>query len=186
MNILDVRYFIKSFLRRLVSVDPLEPLLRTGLVVGKDFRMHEDVTIDACHCWHIAIGDDVTLAPRVHILAHDASTRRLLGYTRIGKVRIGNRVFVGESSIILPGVTIGNDVIVGAGSIVTRNIPDGVVVAGNPATKISTIEEFLRKRRNEMDRVPCFEEAYTLRGGVSDRMKNEMNERMISGYGFIV
>lgn len=67
------------------------------------FAMLEDVVIDPSHLWHIVIGNDVTLAPRVQILAHDASTKRHLGWTRIGKVTIGDRVFVGTSTIILPG-----------------------------------------------------------------------------------
>ena len=46
------------------------------------------VVIDYSHSWHITIGDDVTLAPHVHILAHDASTKMHLNYARIGKVRI--------------------------------------------------------------------------------------------------
>ena len=48
-------------------------------------------------------------------------------------VHIGNDVWVGGSAIILPGVTIGNNVIIAAGSIVTKDIPDNVIVAGNPA-----------------------------------------------------
>ena len=50
--------------------------------------------------------------------------------------QIGNNVFVGSGSIILPGVTIGNNVIVGAGSVVRTDIPDDSVVTGNPATII--------------------------------------------------
>ena len=91
------------------------------------------VIIDFSHCWHITIGDNVTLAPRVHILAHDASTRKFINYTRLGKVNIGNNVFIGASSTIMPGITIGDNVVIGVGSIVTKNIDSNVVVAGNPA-----------------------------------------------------
>ena len=55
------------------------------------------------------------MAPHVQILAHDASTKRYLGYTKIGRVLIGNNVFVGAGTIILPSVAIGNNVIIGAG-----------------------------------------------------------------------
>lgn len=51
----------------------------------------------------------------MQILAHDASTKRYLGYTKIGRVLIGNNVFVGAGTIILPSVAIGNNVIIGAG-----------------------------------------------------------------------
>lgn len=104
--------------------------------------------IDPGHCWLISIGDNVTLAPRVHILAHDASTKRILGYTLIGRVTIGNNVFIGAGSIILPNVKIGNNVIVGAGSVVSRTIPDNSAALGTPARIICSYEEFVEKRKN--------------------------------------
>ncbi len=51
-------------------------------------------------------------------------------------IKIGNDVWIGGGSIILPGVTIGNNVVIGAGSVVTKNIEDNVVIAGNPARVI--------------------------------------------------
>lgn len=166
--------------------DPIEVLIKRGLVVGKNFQVQEDVVIDTSHCWHIVIGDDVTLAPRVHILAHDASTKMHLGYARIGKVKIGNRVFVGASSTILPGVTIGNNVIIGAGSVVTQNLPDDVVAVGNPAKVIGSTEDFLARRKAEMNAAPLFDESYQLRHQPSSAMKAAMNEKMGSGVGYII
>jgi len=148
--------------------------------------MLEDVTIDPSHIWHIAIGNDVTLGPRVQILAHDASTKRHLGRTRIGKVVIGDKVFVGASSIILPGVTIGSDVIIGAGSVVTRDIPDGVVAAGNPARVVCSLAEFLERRSVEMASSPSFGVEYTVRGNITEQGKNEMNARMKDRFGYVV
>ena len=52
--------------------------------------MMGECIIDPGHCWLISVGDRVTLAPRVHILAHDASLKETLGYTKIGRVKIGN------------------------------------------------------------------------------------------------
>ena len=72
--------------------------------------MLEGSIIDDSHCSLISIGDNVTFAPRVHILTNDASTKKFLGYTKFGKVSVGNNVFVGAGSIICsPNVTIGND-----------------------------------------------------------------------------
>ena len=114
----------------------LDKLIKRGLKIGKNFKRMSGVIIDPSHCYHITIGDNVTLAPRVHILAHDTSTYVYFGKTRAANVTIGNDVFVGASSIILPGVHIGNRVVVGAGSIVTKDIPDDSVAAGNPAKVI--------------------------------------------------
>lgn len=69
----------------------------------------------------------MTFGPHVQVLAHDASMHNVLGYTKIGRVRIGNNVFIGAGSIVLPNVQIGDNSIVGAGSIVTKDISPNVV-----------------------------------------------------------
>jgi maltose O-acetyltransferase len=164
----------------------LSELKQKGLVVGKNFRMHDQVIIDSSHCWHVTIGDDVTLAPRVYILAHDASTHKHLGYTKIGKVNIGNHVFIGAGSIILPGVQIGSNVVIGAGSVVAHNIPDNSVATGNPAKIIGSLEDFIARKKNEMAKYPCFGEEYTLRGNITEERKREMNEKMSERFGFVI
>ncbi len=60
------------------SFSQLEELKKNGLKVGENFDMQGGCIIDSSHCWHIQIGNNVTLAPRVHILAHDASTKNSL------------------------------------------------------------------------------------------------------------
>lgn len=128
----------------------IEKLYKRGLKTGKHFNRMGGVIIDPSHCNHITIGDNVTLAPRVHILAHDASTYLFFGKTRAADVKIGNEVFVGASSIILPGVTIGNRVVIGAGSIVTKDIPDNSVAVGNPARVICSTDEYIAKEKAKM------------------------------------
>jgi acetyltransferase-like isoleucine patch superfamily enzyme len=59
-----------------------------------------------------------------------------------GSIEVGDNVFLGVNSIILPGKKIGSNSIVGAGSVVTKDVPPGVVVAGNPAKVISTLQEY--------------------------------------------
>ena len=181
--------FVRALLQKIYNMlkeDPLQGHLRRGLIVGKNFGLMEDVIIDYSHTWHIQIGDDVTLAPRVHILAHDASTKRHLGYTKLGKVTIGNRVFIGAGTIVLPGVKIGDDVIVGAGSLVSKDIESGLVVAGNPAKVITSTESYLEGQKTRMSEAPCFDHSYTMSGGVSIEMKKEMNKKMKNRIGYIV
>lgn len=177
--------FLRALANKYWFADRIEKLKKKGLVIGKNSSVLGGVDFDESHCWHVVIGDDVTLAPNVKILAHDASTKRHLGYTRIGKVQIGNRVFIGAASIILPGITIGDDVIIGAGSVVTHDVPSGTVVAGNPARIVGPLTAFLEKRRGEMARVPCFGGEYTIRQHVSDQMKAEMNAKMTNGCGYV-
>ena len=128
----------------------LGKLIKRGLIVGKNFNRMGGVIIDPTHCYHISIGDNVTLAPRVHILAHDSSTAMFLGKTRVANVTIGNYVFVGAGSIILPGVHIGNRVVIGAGSVVTKDIPDNSVAAGNPAKVLCSTDEYIEKVKSEI------------------------------------
>jgi maltose O-acetyltransferase len=164
----------------------MESLKRRGLVVGRNLNIMIGATIDRSHCWHITIGDDVTISRDVLILAHDASTKAYIGYTRIGKVDIGDRVFIGASSIILPGVRIGDDVVIGAGSVVSRDIPDGMVAHGVPASCVMTTAEWIERTKVEMEVLPRFGREFTEGGRVTPAMKAEMNEKMLDRYGYVV
>ncbi len=86
----------------------------------------------------ITIGDNVFFGPGVQIYAAthplDAIERRTVESSK--PVTIGNDCWIGGNAIILPGVVIGNGVTVGAGAVVTKNVPDNVLVAGNPARLI--------------------------------------------------
>ena len=68
-------------------------------------------------------------------------------FDTFGRVTIGNMVYIGSNALIMPGVTIGDNVLVAAGSVVTKSIPSGYVVAGNPAKKICTIEEYYERNK---------------------------------------
>lgn len=180
-----VSLYFKRFVFRLRADHTTEDLISMGLQVGKNFtRMHGTI-LDPSHVWHIRIGDNVTLAPRVHVLAHDASLYYHLGYARIGNVVIEDNVFVGAETVILPNVRIGKNSIIGANSTVTRDIPANVVAAGSPAKVICTLEEFLEKNRRLMQECPCFDESYTLRGNISDIKKNEMVDQLKNKFGFV-
>ena len=172
---------IRAFLSRLRGELTTEELIARGLVVGKNFKRLNQVIIDDSHTWLIELGDDVTLAPRVHILAHDASTKTQLGYTKIGRVTIGSRVFVGAESVILPGVTIGDDVIIGANSTVTHDIPSGSVAVGSPARVICTTEEYLNKESARMKSAPVYGEEYTLRGKITPEMRQKQKDDLANG-----
>ena len=142
--------YLKEIIYRLRGEYTTEKLISMGLKVGKNFNRLNSVILDPSHCWLIEIGDNVTMAPRVHVLCHDASTKQFLNYTKIGRVSIGNNVFIGAESVILPGVTIGNNVIVGANSTVTHDISNNTVVAGTPAITICTLEEYINKEKERM------------------------------------
>ena len=167
---------LKKLLSKLRGEVNLEKLKKRGLKVGVNFKMIGQNIIDPSHCWHIEIGDNVVMAPRAHILAHDASTGLFLGYTKVSNVKIGNNVFLGAGSIILMGVTIGDDVIIGAGSIVTKDIPSNSVAAGNPAKVICTLGEYLEKQRKKMTKDNTFDSSFTLR---NPEFSKEQRDKMV-------
>lgn len=180
-----IKNALKNILFRLRGEYTLEALFDKGLRVGKNFSAQHGYDLDPSHCWLITIGDDVTLAPRVQIIAHDASTCKSLGYAKIGRVNIGNRVFIGAGSIILPNVTIGDDVIIGAGSVVTHSIPSNSVCGGNPARIICTMDSYLEKHKEQMKSRPVYSAAYTLRDNVSNTKKQEQRNALADGIGYV-
>ena len=182
---LRIKDELRKIIFRLRGDFTTEQLTAMGMVCGENFTRMKDVILDPSHCWLIEIGDNVTLAPRVHILCHDASTKLFLGYTKIGRVTIGDNVFIGAGSVVLPGVTIGNNVIVGANSTVTHDIPDNTVYAGTPAVKLCTLEEYLSKERERMKTSPCYGEEYTLRKNVSRKLREKQKRELAGTIGYI-
>lgn len=116
---------------------------------GKNLKLY-NVTFDNVYGAAISIGDNCTLT-NCTILAHDASPRPFMPYTRVGKVQIGNNCFIGHRAIILPNVTIGDNVIVGAGSVVTKDTPPNSVIAGAPAKVISSTSDYIQKVSSDIE-----------------------------------
>ena len=91
------------------------------------------VILDVCE---VEIGDQTQIGPGVQILTADHPrdpAERAAGIEFGKPIVIGRNVWIGGGAIILPGVSIGDDAIIGAGSVVTRDVPEGVTAAGNPA-----------------------------------------------------
>jgi acetyltransferase-like isoleucine patch superfamily enzyme len=104
--------------------------------------------------WLIEIESNVTIAPNVAFVTHDASSRLFrrkypqMNQTfgnAFGVIKILNNSFIGINSTILPNVIIGPNAIVGAGSVVTKSVSQNTVVAGNPAKFICKMDNFIEK-----------------------------------------
>ena len=108
----------------------LKRLEHKGFKHGSDFDIEKGANIDASFCHFISCGDNVTLAKDVYILGHDASMGKFLKRAKIGRVKIGNNVFIGARSVIMPGINIGDNVIVATNSSVTKDIPSGEIWGG--------------------------------------------------------
>lgn len=177
--------FKEKILAKIRGYKTVEQLEQLGFRHGENFNMMFGVVIDWGHCFLISVGDNVTIAPRCHILAHDASTKAALGYTRISPVSIGNEVFIGAESVILPGVTIGDKVVVGAGSVVTKDLESNGVYVGSPARRICSYVDYIERNRKVMGECPVYDESYVI-DVISKEKRYEMQNALSGGkQGFI-
>lgn len=94
----------------------------------------------------IRLGDHVTITSGVQFVTHDGGVwifrDQFPDIDVFGPILIGNNVFIGINTVILPNVTIGDDCVIGAGSIVTKDISSGSVAAGVPARVLGTVSEY--------------------------------------------
>lgn len=109
----------------------------------------------ASHFWStepylITIGNHCQITAGVKLFTHGgagAVRRQYPKFDTFGRVVIGNYVYIGNNSLIMPGVIIGDNVLVAAGSVVTKSIPSNLVVGGNPAKVICTIDEYIERNK---------------------------------------
>lgn len=182
---MDLKEAVKNIAKRMNGEIPTKTLVKRGLKVGENFNRQQGSYIDPTHCFLIEIGDNVTFSIRVTVLAHDASTKKSIGYTKIGKVIIGNNVFVGANATILPNVEIGNNVVVGANTVVTKDIPDNCVAAGNPAKVICSIKEFSKRNTMKMENTKRFGKEYRFSKSMTEQKKKEIREAVQQGIAYI-
>ena len=99
--------------------------------------------------WVITIGDNCNITDDVLFMTHDAGTlaveKECGRWVIVGDIVLGNNVYVGTRTTILPGVHIGDNTIIGAGSVVTKDIPANVVAAGVPCRVIRSREDYINK-----------------------------------------
>ena len=107
-------------------------LRRRGAIIGENVHLMSS-SIDKYTAFLIEIGNNVTITNAI-VLAHDASTKPFIGYTKIQKT------------------TIGNNVIIGAGANVNGVIPDNSLVLGNPARVVCSIDEYVNKNKERMEK----------------------------------
>lgn len=104
---------------------------------------------------NIYLGDNVVVTSGVKFINHDIIhlmlNRMKLGFDffeEIKDIKVGNNVFLGANSLLLPNVCLGDNVIIGAGSIVTKDIPANSIAAGNPCKVVGDFDMFVAKRKS--------------------------------------
>lgn len=147
-----LRIVLKPFIEFYRRVRPIKYAKRIGVNIGENPHFY-GTTSWGSEPWIITIGDNVHITGGCKFITHDGGTlifRDRVPDLEITKpIIIGNNVYIGEDSMIMPGVHIGNNVVIGARSVVTKSIPDNSVFAGCPAKFIKTTEEYFNKISGE-------------------------------------
>lgn len=113
-----------------------------NIQLGKNFYANYNCTM--LDCAPITIGDNVMFAPNVSLFtaAHPIDAeKRNSGIEFALPINIGNNVWIGGNSVVLPNVNIGDNVVIGAGSVVTKDIPANCIAVGNPCRVLRPITE---------------------------------------------
>lgn len=130
--------------------DPVSYARSLGVRVGGGTRFYgTSPKMFSTEPWVITIGENCNITDDVLFETHDAGTlaveKECGKWVIVGDIVLGNNVYVGTRSIILPGVHIGDNTIIGAGSVVTKDIPANVVAAGVPCRVIHSRDEYIEK-----------------------------------------
>jgi maltose O-acetyltransferase len=128
-----------------------ERLSRAGALVGKGAFIGKTCVFDWDFVFLLEIGEGAVLSSGTHVILHDSSIPNALGRgkLRVGQILLERRAYVGQDSIILPGVRIGEGAIVGAHSLVNRDVPAGQVWAGSPVRYICSLQALVERREAE-------------------------------------
>lgn len=132
-------------IKRLVSSEQYARLI--GVTLGQN-NFIPDKEMWPSEPYLVTIGDNCQITMGVRLFTHGGGQvmRKFYpDFDAFGKIRIGNNVYIGNNSLIMPGVTIGDNCLVGAGSVVSKSVPAGMVVAGVPAKIICTVEEYCER-----------------------------------------
>lgn len=140
-----LRYIQREFHAKF---DPIGYARSIGVTVGENVNFYGmQSSMFGSEPWLITIGNNVYITNGCNFVTHDGGTLILrkevpdLEWT--APITIGNDVYIGLKTMIMPGVNIGNRVIIGAGSIVTKDIPNNSVAAGIPARIIKSVDDYL-------------------------------------------
>lgn len=145
-DILTIIHYLLSQVR--AKLNPHGYVRSLGVKVGDNVHFYAvRPGMFSTEPWLISIGNNVYITAGCQFITHDGGTlilrKEIPDLEITAPINVGNDVYIGLNTTILPGVNIGNRVIIGAGSIVTKDIPDNSVAAGVPARVIKSVDEYM-------------------------------------------
>ena len=138
---------IKSLYLELIKIiSPVRHARLIGVNLGSNCLIYRSMEWPS-EPYLVTIGNNVQLTRGVAIHTHGGNVirRKVPDFDAFGKVVIKDWAYIGSHAQIMPGVTIGEGAMVAAGSIVTKSVPDGMVVGGNPARLLCSVDEYLER-----------------------------------------
>jgi len=163
-------------LTRLRGQQTLRHMRKLGVRAHSPIRLASRSIVDPDFAWAVEIGANTIIANDVRIIAHDAAIKRLIGYTEVRPVVIGERCYIGARTTVLPGAVIGDDAIIGAGALVRGEIPARSLAVGNPAKVIGSIEDLRKRHLAQMESIPRFGFPTDLSAAKIDEMRHALAE----------
>ncbi len=144
-----LRFFdviINAYLRKF---HPVKWARRLGVKVGEHTAISPETHFPG-EPYLITIGNHVQVTRSVSMYSHGGGNvvrRQIPDFDCFGKIVIEDWAYIGSESLIMPGVTIGEGALVAAGSVVTKSVPPGMVVGGNPAKVICSVDDYIERNK---------------------------------------
>jgi acetyltransferase-like isoleucine patch superfamily enzyme len=152
--------------------------------MGEDCSIQTNVTISDPA--YVTLGDNVRLSGCT-LFGHDGVVNMLnracgRKIDRVGRIRIGNHVFIGHDCVVMPDVTIGDCVVVATNSVVTSDLEGGFVYAGSPARPIGRVDQLVEKLQRDSDAYPWAPLIATRHGGFDAAMEPVLKQMRVAHF----
>ena len=138
-------------------------LIKKGAKIGDGTRLFCSTSDFGSEPYLVKIGKDCSIAKDTCFITHDGGIKVLNSLhkfekrmDKIAPIKVGDNVYMGMRSMIMPGVTIGSNVIIGACSVVTHDIPSNSVAVGVPAKVICSLEEYYKRSVSKVEPIIPF------------------------------
>lgn len=145
MFVKNLRRLVNRIVNKIIrqTYTDLEYARKNGVTIGRECSFATRNI--GSEPYLIFIGNNVQITSNVCFFTHGGNWVLRMEYPNtdsFGKIIIKDNVYVGNNAMIMPGVTIESNVVVAAGAVVTKSVPSGVVIGGNPAKIIKNIDQY--------------------------------------------